>query len=59
VIRFPGHWPEALTVSAIYAADEDADFESIRWTAPGVRGRMTLSSLTRVELMERTPRVQR
>ena len=56
VIRFRGHWPEVLTVRAIYAADEDTDCETVRWTAPGAWGRMTLSSLTQVELVQRRDR---
>jgi hypothetical protein len=44
VIRLQGHWPEVLTVRAIYAADEDADYETVRWAAPGAWSRMTLSS---------------
>jgi hypothetical protein len=49
VIRFRGHWPEVLTIRAIYAAD----YETVLWAAPGAWGRMTLSSLTRVELVQR------
>lgn len=53
VVRLPDCHPEPVTVTAICAADEDAAYETVRWVARGASGRMTLSSMSRVQV-ERT-----